>query len=187
MNIAEKPAADAQGRIRYREAIRYLETKYGFDSFDFNGSRHHFTQWCETHGYRVKTATSEARQSLFEEYRRAADGERACPDAENFWHWMVDLVSPPGQGIKLPPTFRLNVPKVLATFDSEVAPKREAQAAALSEKVNSVMSLIPEDIRETAKNQFSVKSAALKPYIRTILGYFAAEFGPVFKLDMRRD
>lgn len=187
MATTEKPVQDAQGRYRYNDAIRFLEAKYGFNSYDFNNTRNHFADWAAACGKSVDTLTQAERESLFEQYTRAPDGERARPESENFWHWMLDLVSPPGKPTKLPPTFRLNVPKVLATFDTEVAPVREAQGAAVAAMVSGMMSFIPEDMREAAQRQHAPKSEKLKPYIRTILGYFEAEFGPVMKLDMRFD
>ena len=187
MAKTEKPVQDAQGRIRYSDAIRFLEAKYGFDSYDFNKTRNHFSDWAAARGKALATLPAAERESLFEEYTVAADGERARPESENFWHWMLNLVSPPGQPTKLPPMFRLNVPKVLATYDTDVAPVREAQGAAMAAMVGRMMNLIPEDMRETARQQYAPKSERLQPYIRTILGYFEAEFGPTMKLDMRRE
>jgi hypothetical protein len=187
MTTSAKPTQDAQGRYRYSAAIQFLEDKYGFDSYDFNRTKNHFSNWAAARGQTLGALGPATRATLFERYTHAPDGERARPESENFWHWMLDLVSPPGQATKLPSTFRLNVPKVLATYDSDVAPAREAQGAALSAMVGSVMNLIPEDMRETAQRQYAPKSHKLQPFIRTILGYFEAEFGPNMKLDMRRD
>jgi hypothetical protein len=187
MATTEKPGQDAQGRYRYNAAIRFLEAKYGFNSYDFNNSRNHFAEWAAARGKALDTLPQAERQALSDEYAQAPDGEAARPETENFWHWMLDLVSPPGKPTKLPPTFRLNVPKVLATFDTEVAPVREAQGVAVAAMVGGMMNLIPEDMREAAQQLYAPKSARLKPYIRTILGYFEAEFGPTMKLDMRFD
>lgn len=182
-----KPIQDAQGRYRYSQAISFLEAKYGFNSYDFSNTRNHFADWAAARGKALDTLSQSERRKLSNEYDKAPDGEAACPETENFWHWMLKLVSPPGQPTKLPPTFRLNVPKVLATFDTEVAPEREAQGVAAAALVSSMMNLIPKDMHEAAQRQYAPKSEKLQPYIRTILGYFEAEFGPTMKLDMRLD
>jgi len=186
-----KPQPDLNGRISYHHAIAYLEAKFGFDSRDYWGSGHHYAAWCERNGKPEIRDSVEQEQRRFKEYCSAPDGNSVCPPYEDFWHWLRDLTrltpSP-----ELPDFFRLDIPDVLATYDQLVAPQlgevqeRQRQLwQALKDGSHPSAQLIPEELREMTLRMYAPKDTTLRPFVRTILGYFKTEFGDVVVLDLR--
>lgn len=183
MSEIAKPALDAQGRVRYEDAITYLENKYDFDSRDFSGSQSYYAKWCKKHGKRPNPSAVADQQSQWSEYCAAPDGEQAEPPYENFWHWLLDLAQPLGG--KRPSFYRLDISKVLSTYDITHAVLQQTLQEATAKQAQAAIALLPSDLRERAARQLAPKPTELQPFVRTILGYFQAEFGAVVNLNLR--
>lgn len=180
-----KPTPDDKGRIHYSRAIHFLQEKYGFNAHDFHDQSGYFAHWCELHGKDYAKADVKAQQKIFQEFGRAPDGVAAEPPYSNFWHWMIDLVKPPTGKHEVPLYFRLDIPKVLRTYSETVGKRLSTENALAQKALESVMHLVPEDMRSAAIEQAAPKPTDIEPFVHTILEHFQAEFGPVIKLQLR--
>ena len=182
-----KPLPDAKGQYRYFEVMSYLEAKFGFQATDYYDSHSGYTKWCQKHAKPTRNTSIEVQQRTFREYSEAVDGMATEPPYCNFWHWLLDLMSPPGVGIRRPSSFRLDIPKVLSTYDSVHAVQLEAEQAALAPMMALALAAVPAEFQKMAEQQNQPKPTKLQPFVKEILGHFQAEFGPVVKLNLRND
>jgi hypothetical protein len=162
-----------------------LEAKFKFNSGDVLNHHGHYEVWRAKHGKPKHPVNIALAQALFSEFCAAEDGEKASPEYQNFWHWMLTLIAKPGKP-RLPATFRFNIPKILATYDQAVAPIKDAEQVFIAEQLEASMHLVPKELQERLRTQYAPQDNTLQPFIRTILGYFDAEFGPKIVFDMRR-
>ncbi len=187
MSTIDKPKPDAKGRYKYWELMRFLEAKYGFKANDYNKTHDCYGPWCDKHGKPRNSPDIKIHQQVFREYSEAPDGMAAEPPYANFWHWMLDLVRGPNTAARLTANFRLDIPKVLATYDTTLAVQHEAEQERMRPLQELAFSLFPADVQQMARQQNKPTPTKLQPFVKDILGYIQLEFGPVVKLDMRKD
>jgi hypothetical protein len=90
-----KPQPVAVPRLDFGEVMDYLESKYGFDHRDYLNSFSHFGNWADSKGYTMNTLDPEGKQRSssqiwWKEYQNDPAGAQACPEYQDFWHWLLD-------------------------------------------------------------------------------------------------
>jgi len=191
-----RPKANEKGVLEYDAAIRFLEAKYSFNAYGYLepgqvDPNKHFHIWCDARGYTESMTDAEGNhrgssQIWFAEYAADPEGEDACPKVQNFWHWLLGFMCPDGN-LKIPRKFKLNIAKVLAEYDSTVAVENAARMEAVRLQMAPLLKMLPSEFQKTAQRQVESVDIVLPAYVRTILGYFQAEFGPKVTLGFPHD
>lgn len=185
--VLAKPTLDDKGVVRYDDLIRYLEQLHGYDTSDFRSASKFFVQWCQRKGYAYRSAAIVQQQAWFQEFMTDPLGAAAEPPAENFWHWLLEFMSPPGR-FKVPKTFKLDIDKVLQRYDQDIAPDRALRAAGALRVADSVRAQLPGHFQQALDQQMQsiVAGVTLPGFVRTILGHMKDEYGPKLKLGFDR-
>lgn len=185
--VLDKPKA-VRGVLKYDEAIKYLETKYDFDQYNY--SKHDgrdYDRWCDAKGYteRKKDPQGKHRSSSqiwFTEYRKDPNGMAKEPPKENFWHWMLSIIGI--DAVKTTKPFVLPVGRLLDIYDAELAPllqkhydkNYETMVALIKEQVSDP------DLQFAALQDYPRMDAKIPAYARQVLNYMREEFGEVLKM-----
>jgi hypothetical protein len=193
---AYRPQANEKGILDFATAIRFLEAKYNFNHYGYLepgqvDPNKHFEAWCDAKGYTANMTDPEGKrrgssQIWFAEYAADPNGEDTCPEVQNFWHWLLSFMNP-GGGFNVPTTFKMNIADVLANYDATVAVENAARVANVVAGMESIMRILPPEFKKVAARQVSSMDIKLPAYVRTILGYFQAEFGPKVKLGFPKE
>jgi len=191
-----RPQADEKGILNFDTAIRFLEAKYSFNHYGYlepgqADPNKHFEFWCDAKGYTEGKTDVEGNhrgssQIWFAEYVEDPAGETACPKVQNFWHWLLSFMCPNGD-LKIPRKFKLNITKVLAEYDSTVALENAAHVERVRAGMQQVLRILPPEFQKTALRQVDSMDITMPAYVRAILGYFQAEFGPKVTLGFPQD
>lgn len=172
-------------RFSYYQLMAYLEQKYHFRSTDFFNSHAYYGIWCAKHGLKANHPDIAEHQRTFQRYSAAADGAAVEPEYANFWHWLLDMQRGDSPHYKSMTTMTLNIPKILATYDAENRERQERENLMRLAGVAMVATMLPPALQQMAIQQNTPPAAGLRPFVKTILGYMQAEFGPVVKLSFK--
>jgi len=77
----------------FNELINFLENKYKFNHRDYLNSNNHFIKWCDKHKLPLIDEKGKERNEsniFFEMYKSAIDGEKKCPEHQDFWHVITE-------------------------------------------------------------------------------------------------
>lgn len=172
------------GVLDFSAAISWLEQKYDFNHRDYAGSHRHFDDWCNLKGYGKKDPQGNSRsgsQLWFAEYQKDSNGECKCPPYENFWHWLADY---PFNPVKKGKTYKVDLDYWLGEFAEVDAPALQSQSDDIFAKamVAARSMVSPELLAEYGQ---ATKIPKVFPeFVKTILGYFKAEWGSKLKIKI---
>lgn len=171
-----------EGVLDFSEAISWLEQKYCFSHRDYAKSHGHFDLWCDQKGYGQIDPAGQHRggsQIWFAEYKQDAEGDCKRPRYQDFWHWLIDYAFAP---IKKGKTYPLDLDFWLGEFAENLAPELQALSdKAFAEAMSKVRRMAsPEFFAEYSRSN---KAPEVFPeFVKTILGYFKAEWGSKLKV-----